>query len=325
MNTSTGGFSRRTFMLLAATLAAPLVAIAESGKDATAVRTDGHGRTYHVLGVPLRSGSLYPGTEDDARAYRDAGLVQRLQAVGCNIVDEGDVAIPNYLPHHAIPPIRNWPGPRIAWDCISERIESYLRQPGHVPLLIGCDCSVVIGTTQALLHIGSTDIHVLYVDGDFDAAVPTPERVQSAASTAVWILTHESPFWVGPPLKLSQVTAIGSSNPAQSVPGLRSFTLADIRRLGAAEAARQALAGVPDSAAVVLHFDIDVFQDQQFPAAYFPHADGLNLTQASELFATLSRDPRIRVIEISEYASLRDVDRSRAATLAALVSHGLGS
>jgi hypothetical protein len=37
-------------------------------------------RTYHVLGVPLRTGSLYPGSENDAQAYRDAHLLQRLEA-----------------------------------------------------------------------------------------------------------------------------------------------------------------------------------------------------------------------------------------------------
>ena len=33
-------------------------------------------RTYHILGVPLRTGSLAPGNEDDARAYRDAHLLE---------------------------------------------------------------------------------------------------------------------------------------------------------------------------------------------------------------------------------------------------------
>src|SRR5262245_52765045 len=139
--------------------------------------------TYHVLGVPLRTGSLYPGNENDAQAYRDAHLLARLQRAGCTAVDEGDVAIPSYLPHHAIPPIRSWPGPRIAWDCVSERLAPYLRQPGHVPLLIGCDCSIVVGTTQALMRATSApdEVHVLYIDGDFDDAPPDPARCQSAA------------------------------------------------------------------------------------------------------------------------------------------------
>ena len=101
--------------------------------------------TYHLLGVPLRTGSLYPGSENDAQAYRDARIVQRLHAAGCPVIDEGDVAIPSYLPHHNAPPIKNWPGPRIAWECIGERIAPFLQQPGHVPLLIGADCSVVVG------------------------------------------------------------------------------------------------------------------------------------------------------------------------------------
>jgi hypothetical protein len=75
-------------------------------------------RTYHILGIPLRTGSLYPGNENDAQAYRDAQLLARLRAAGCRAVDDGDAAIPSYLPHHAIPPIRSWPGPRIAWDCV---------------------------------------------------------------------------------------------------------------------------------------------------------------------------------------------------------------
>jgi len=35
-------------------------------------------RIYHLLGVPVRTGSMYPGNENDAPAYRDAQLVTRL-------------------------------------------------------------------------------------------------------------------------------------------------------------------------------------------------------------------------------------------------------
>src|SRR5689334_4844249 len=142
-------------------------------------------RTFHVLGVPLRSGSLMPGTESDAPAYREAGLLDRLRLAGCNAVDHGDLPIPSYLPHHTVPPFRNWPGPRIVWDLLADHITPVLKQPGHVPLLIGCDCSVVVGTTQALGQVGG-DIHVLYIDGDFDDAPPDPAHCQSAAAMAVW-------------------------------------------------------------------------------------------------------------------------------------------
>ena len=40
-----------------------------------------------------------PGTENDAAAYRDAGLSERLGAAGWNAIDEGDLEVPSYLPH----------------------------------------------------------------------------------------------------------------------------------------------------------------------------------------------------------------------------------
>jgi arginase len=280
--------------------------------------------TYHVLGVPLRTGSLYPGSENDAQAYRDARLLARLRAAGCTAVDDGDVAIPSYLPHHAIPPIRSWPGPRIAWDVVGERIAPYLQQPGHVPLLIGCDCSLVVGTTQALRRAAGDDVHVLYVDGDFDDAAPDATRCQSAAAMAVWLMTQDSPFWTGPPLRPSQVTVIGWTLASRSQqPGMGSLSLADVRRFGPREAGRRALEAVPASASILVHLDIDVFQKRDVPAAYFPHAEGLSLAEGAELLGGLLGDPRIRLVELAEYAFLRDQDQRTVGALVDLLASTL--
>jgi arginase len=277
--------------------------------------------TYHVLGVPLRTGSLYPGNENDAQAYRDAQLVPRLRAAGRHAVDDGDVALPSYLPHHAIPPIRSWPGPRIAWDLVGERLAPVLKEPGQMPLLVGCDCSIVVGTTQALRHAAGDDVHVLYVDGDFDDAVPDATRCQSAAAMAVWLMTQPSPFWTGPPLRPSQVTLIGWTLGSQSrQPGMGSLSLADIRQLGPGEAARRALAGVAASASILVHLDIDVFRGRDVPAAYFPHAEGLSLAEGAELLGGLLGDPRLRLLEVAEYALLRDHDQRTAGALVDLLA-----
>jgi arginase len=282
--------------------------------------------TYHLLGVPLRTGSLYPGSENDAQAYRDARIVQRLQAAGCRVVDDGDVAIPSYLPHHNVPPIKNWPGPRIAWECIGERITPYLQQPGHVPLLIGTDCSVVVGTTQALMRAHGEDVHVIYVDGDIDGIAPQPDRCMSAAGMGLWLMTQASAFRAGPTLDASRVTVLGWSDDLRSPAlGLRSIPLAEVRRLGAREAARRTLHAIPATAAVVLHVDIDVFNKQAMPAAYFPHSDGLTLAEGRELLEPILKDTRVRVIEIAEYASLRDLDRAHVSSIIELLAAGLAT
>jgi len=279
-------------------------------------------RSYHVLGVPLRTGSLYPGSENDAQAYRDVGLVGRLQRAGRGAVDGGDVAIPSYVPHHAIPPIRSWPGPRIAWDCVGDRVAPLLAEAGAVPLLVGCDCSIVVGTTQALRRAAG-DVHVLYIDGDFDDAAPHPARCQSAAATAVWLLTNDSPFWAGPPVPPAHVTVMGWSAPSASGGKTRSVSLAELRRSGPGAAARRALDAVPVSASILVHLDVDVLAKSEMPAAYFPHDEGLRLAEAAELLAVILGDPRVRLVEVSEYASLRDLDQRSVGALVELLAGAL--
>jgi len=72
-----------------------------------------------------------PGTENDAAAYRDAGLSERLGAAGWNAIDEGDLEVPSYLPHHTVPPVRNWLGPRVVWDLLVDRMQGWLNTRDH--------------------------------------------------------------------------------------------------------------------------------------------------------------------------------------------------
>jgi arginase family enzyme len=103
------------------------------------------------------------------------------------------------------------------------------------------------------------------------------------------------------------------------------MSLVDVQRAGPAEAARQALKAIPPLASILLHFDIDVLNRQDMPAAYFPHALGMNMSEIVGLLGVLLSDPRIRIIEISEYAALRDLDRRCVTKLVDLLSHALKS
>jgi arginase len=137
----------------------------------------------------------------------------------------------------------------------------------------------------------------------------------------VWLLTRDSPFCAGSPLSPSRVTVIGASAASQSrPPATRAVSLADIRRTGPAAAARLILDSIPASAALLLHLDVDVFAQRDMPAAYFPHADGLSLAEGAALLGTLTADPRLRFVEIAEYASLRDQDQRCAVKLVDLLA-----
>jgi arginase family enzyme len=47
-----------------------------------------------------------------------------------------------------------------------------------------------------------------------------------------------------------------------------------------------------------------------FPIIPIPHTVGMTLSEAGQLLGVLMKDPRIRIIEISEYASLPDFDHA---------------
>jgi arginase len=48
----------------------------------------------------------------------------------------------------------------------------------------------------------------------------------------------------------------------------------------------------------------------QLSAVYCPHAEGLTLSKGTELLGALLRDNRVRIVEISEYDSLRDSEQA---------------
>lgn len=104
---------------------------------------------------------------------------------------------------------------------------------------------------------------------------------------------------------------------------MRSLPLEQVRHLGPAEAARQALQAIPASAPILLHFDVDVLSKQDMPAAYFPHTEGLSLGEVQELLNVLMPDPRVRLIEVTEYASLRDLEQTSVSRIVDLLAAAL--
>ena len=48
--------------------------------------------------------------------------------------------------------------------------------------------------------------------------------------------------------------------------------------------------------------DVDAFADDDLPVADLPHEDGPTLAEGRELLGPLLGDPRIRIIEVTEYS-----------------------
>ncbi|HEY7974836.1 MAG TPA: arginase family protein [Ktedonobacterales bacterium] len=277
-------------------------------------------RRFRAVGVPFAAGALGQGASGAPAALRRAGLLSQARAVGLDFEDVGDVTLPEAVVSlfHSVPPIRHWPLPRHVWEATRNQLRPVL-EAGDFALALGGDCSIFVGVAQALIDVvGPQKVHVLYIDGHIDAEAPRAAACVGAAAMGLRIATEASPFWPGPMLPASAVSAIGCSR--QIHVQIPHFTLEDVRGLGAEQVARLALQRCAAAEALLVHFDVDVMADAELPGAYDPSTDGLTRDEAFLLLRTILADPRVRAAEVTEYCPENDPDQRGATTLVQLLT-----
>jgi arginase family enzyme len=258
-----------------------------------------------IFDIPTSAGCLELGTESFPAHIRRHGLVDRLTECGVEVMDLGEVSLPD-LPRHNTPPIRNYPSPRVVWQNTDFFIANRLRAKNGLTLGLGGDCSIVVGTVSGLQRVLGKNIHLLYFDGDMDAMAPDPEKCAGSAGMGLWLLTQESEFWDGNRLSPSQVTVIGNKQSPGADFGIPYFTLARIREQGIQAAIAEALASIPKEAHILVHFDVDVLSEAEMPAAYSPRPEGLSMTETEALLSAVFMDRRVSYFEITEFMPQRD-------------------
>jgi arginase family enzyme len=100
-------------------------------------------------------------------------------------------------------------------------------------------------------------------------------------------------------------------------------TIGEVRRLGIAQALGRALDQLRDCRAIVVDCDIDVIDRSQFPAAPGARPGGM---AAHDFFAAVRRlaaDPRVRVIDLTEWDPPLDATDLSALTAARWVAECL--
>lgn len=281
-------------------------------------------RAYRIVGVPFAGGALGQGAREAPAALRTAGLLAHVRAAGLDCEDVGDVALPadTDVCLHSIAPIRHWPLPRLVWEATRDRLRPVL-EAGHIPLVLGGDCSVFVGVAQAVSESNASggNLRVIYVDGHIDAEAPRADKCVGAAAMGLRIATEATPFWPGPVLPPPHVTAIGCSR--QIHEQIPHVTLEEVRRMGPQQVARLALGRCAAADALLVHFDVDVMADAELPGAYDASADGLTLAEARALLGTLLADDRVRALEVTEYCPANDPDQRGARALVDLLASAL--
>jgi arginase len=244
---------------------------------------------YAIVEAPSALGHVpeHRGVERAPEVLLGAGLADGLAARRAGRVDaEGYRAEPD--------PQTKIMNPRALHDysiVLADALGAVLDQ-GEFPVVLGGDCSILLGATLALRRRGRYG--VLYIDGDADFYQPEVNPLRGAASASdLAFATGRGPDVVcdiegrRPLVRDDDVVVFASRDAAdrerrgcQPLPAaMRVVDRDEVRRLGAAAAAREAVqflarAGGPADG-FWIHVDADVLDESIMRAVDDPRPDGL--------------------------------------------------
>lgn len=161
---------------------------------------------------------------------------------------------------------------------------------GQFPVVLGGDCSILLGNLLALRRRGRYGL--LFLDGHTDFYQPEAEPNGEAASMDLALATGRGPVVVTdlegrrPLLRDEDAVAFAfrdadeaAGHGSQPLPrDLRGASLAEVRRVGIEAAARGAVAHLTRTAGLTgfwIHLDADVLDDAVMPAVDYRLPDGL--------------------------------------------------
>ena len=129
---------------------------------------------------------------------RSKGLVEQLKRLKCfsEVMDLGDILLPELSVRHNVPPIRHWPGPRMVWENVSVTMRNEFASTGSDArwLVLGGDCSIGVATLGEFARRHGEKAFIIYVYAHMDFEEPRSDRVLGAAGFPIWLLTHQNPF-----------------------------------------------------------------------------------------------------------------------------------
>ena len=279
---------------------------------------------YAIIEAPSVLGLRPTGVEALPDALLRAGLAPRLRARRA-----GRVEPPPYddrrdretlmLNPHGIAKYT----PRLA-DAIGSVLDA-----GDFPVVLGGDCSIVLGGLLALRRRGRYGL--LFIDGHIDFYHPEANINGEAASSDLALATGRGPDIMTtfdgyqPLVRDADVVALGfrdadeaASYGSQPPPAdMPAIDLMEVRRSGAAAAAQAAIDRVSrdELAGFWIHLDADALDDAVMPAVDYRLPGGLSLNELEIILRSAVGSERAVGLEVTIFNPHLDHDGSIARAL----------
>lgn len=209
---------------------------------------------------------------------------------------------------------------------------------GQVPVVLGGDCSILLGNLLALLRRGRHGL--LFVDGHADFYQPEAEPNGEAASMDLAFATGRGPDIVtrfGGYQRLvrdADVVQLGRRDAEEAADAgsqriedtpITVIDLATLRRTGVERSLRDALERLArdDLEGFWVHLDCDVLDDALMPAVDYRLPGGLSWEELEAILTLAVGHDRAVGLEVTIFNPTLDADGSVCAALASCLSGGL--
>ena len=287
-----------------------------------------------MVGAALDLGAGRRGVDIGPSAIRYAGLDDRLARLGLECSDWGNVE--TVVPEATGPAIQGALLAEIKDACerIARRVAATANE-GHVPIVLGGDHSVALGSLGGLAAAHGPG-GVLWFDahGDLNTPETSPSgNVHGMPLAAALGLDDEafgSESWPLPAVKPEHVFLIGvrslDDGERELVRrlGVSVYTMTDLDRNGVEPVVREALERVADAAFVHVSLDMDVVDPDVAPGVGTPVRGGLSYREAHLAMELVAESGLLGSIDVVEVNPILDRENATAQLAVELVASALG-
>jgi arginase len=293
-------------------------------------------RKVTIIGAALDLGAGRRGVDMGPSAIRYAGLDAKLQDLGYDYDDRGNVGTAvaeaiDATDQHArfLPQIKETC--RHIAELVAEASET-----GSTPVVLGGDHSVALGTLGGMQRVHGPG-GVIWIDahGDLNSPETSPSgNVHGMVLAAVLGLAGErfrGDGWDLPAIEPGRVALVGVRSLDDGERELLKeldalvFTMSDVDRLGVERAVRESLAHVAGPGFVHVSLDLDAVDPDVAPGVGTPVRGGLNYREAHLAMELIAESGLATSMDVVEVNPILDRENETGKLAVELVASGLGA
>ena len=288
-----------------------------------------------ILGAPLDLGASRRGVDMGPSAIRYSGLAERMQELGGDVVDLGNVKA-------EMPEIASVRDEAVRYlheilaTCtqIGQRVADILRED-RFPLVLGGDHSIAMGTLAGLHSVHGRG-GVLWIDahGDINRPDNSPSGnvhgmplAAALGECGFEVDGFDPPPWVDPArTALVGVRSLdaGEKELIEKL-DIKVLTMSEVDRRGVGDVMKEALDHVAGDGFVHVSFDVDVLDPKIAPGVGTPIRGGITYREAHLAMELIAESRIVTSLEMVEVNPIYDLANATGALAVELVASALGA